>query len=46
MFEEDLGEERFSVNRGMDEFLDELLEVIDTVTIEDKEEISKLLEHL
>ena len=46
MFQEDLGEERFSVNRGRDAFIDQLLDIIDPITDEDKEEISELLEHL
>ena len=46
MFQEKPEEERFSVNRGRDEFLDQLLEVFNTVTEDEKKEISELLEHL
>lgn len=46
MFQEDLGEERFSVNMGRDAFIDQILEIIDPITDDDKEEISELLEHL
>ena len=46
MFEEKIEKERFNGNRGRDAFINELLEIIDPITEDDKKEISKLLEHL
>lgn len=46
MFEEKFEEERFSVNRGRDAFIDEILSIPDPVTQDDIDEISELLEHL
>lgn len=45
MFEEDLGEERFNVNRGRDAFIDQILNIPDPVSRVDIEEISELLEN-
>ena len=38
MFQEDLCEERFTVNRGRDAFIDQILEIIDPISDDDKEE--------
>lgn len=46
MFQEKIEKERFSVNRGREEFIRKILNIPDPVTIADKEEISKLLKHL
>lgn len=46
MFEEKFEEERFEVNRDRDAFIDEILSIPDSITDEDIEEISELLEHL
>lgn len=46
MFEEKFEKERFSVNRGRDAFIDDILSIPDSVTQEDIDEISELLEHL
>lgn len=46
MFQEDLGEERFTVNRGRDAFIDQILEIIDPISDDDKEEITELLKDL
>lgn len=46
MYQEEFEEERFSVNRGRDAFIDQILDIIDPVSEEDIEDISELLEHL
>ena len=46
MFEEKFEEERFEVNRDRDAFIDEILNIPDSITDKDIEEISELLEHL
>ena len=46
MFQEKIEKERFSVNRGRDAFVDQILNIPDPVTRADKEEISKLLKRL
>ena len=46
MYQEEFEEERFHVNRGRDAFIDRILSIPDSVTKVDKEEISKLLEHV
>ncbi len=46
MFEEKIEKERFNVNRGREAFIERILNIPDPVTKAEKEEISKLLEHL
>jgi hypothetical protein len=46
MFQEKIEKERFNGNRGRDAFIDQLLDVIDPITEDDKKEIAELLEHL
>jgi hypothetical protein len=46
MYEEEFEEERFSVNRGRDAFIDQLLAIPDPITEEDIEKISELLKDL
>ena len=45
MFEEKFEKERFSVNRGRDAFIDEVLCITDPITKIDIDEISRLLGH-
>jgi hypothetical protein len=44
MFQEEFEEERFHGNRGRDAFIDQILNIPDPFTKEDKEEIAKLLD--
>ena len=46
MFQEKFEEERFEVNRGRDAFIDQILNIPDSVTQEEIEEVSELLENL
>ena len=46
MFEEKFKKERFPGNRGRDAFIDRILIITDSVTLDEIDEISELLEHL
>ena len=44
MFEEKIEKERFHGNRGREAFVKQVLDILDPITENDKEEIAKLLE--